>query len=61
MTTRIVLVVAVAVVVAAGLLAGVQVQRRAADHSYRWLLAPLYRASRRPAVAVPSSASSWCC
>ncbi|MEU0079891.1 mechanosensitive ion channel family protein [Micromonospora tulbaghiae] len=52
MTTRTVLVVAVAVVVAACLLAGVQVQRRAAGRSYRWLLAPLYRASRRPAVAV---------
>ncbi|SBT67267.1 Small-conductance mechanosensitive channel [Micromonospora sediminicola] len=45
--------VAVAVVVAAGLLAGVLVQRRAGGRSsYRWLLAPLYRASRRPAVAV---------
>ncbi|WP_422737414.1 mechanosensitive ion channel family protein [Micromonospora sp. WMMD729] len=52
MTTRTVLVVAVAVVVAAGLLAGVLVQRRAGGRRYRWLLAPLYRASRRPAVAV---------
>ncbi|MCM0673609.1 hypothetical protein NCC78_02620 [Micromonospora phytophila] len=52
MTTRMVMVVAVALVVAAGLLAGVLVQRRAGGRSYRWLLAPLYPASRRPAVAV---------
>ncbi len=41
-----------ALVVAAGLLAGVLVQHRAGGRSYRWLLAPLYRASRRPTVAV---------
>ncbi|PZV92584.1 Small-conductance mechanosensitive channel [Micromonospora phaseoli] len=52
MTMKMVLVVAVALVVAAGLLAGVVVQRRAGGRSYRWLLAPLYRACRRPAIAV---------
>ncbi|MGV9763365.1 mechanosensitive ion channel family protein [Micromonospora tulbaghiae] len=52
MTTRTVVVVVVALVVAAGLLAGVLVQRRAGGRSYRWLLAPLYHSSRRPAVAV---------
>ncbi|MEV4656566.1 mechanosensitive ion channel domain-containing protein [Micromonospora sp. NPDC049301] len=52
MTTRLILVVAVAVIVAAGLLAGVLVERRAGARRYRWLLAPLYRASRGPAVAV---------
>ncbi|WP_052745074.1 mechanosensitive ion channel family protein [Micromonospora sp. HK10] len=51
MITRTVLAVAVAVVVAAGMLAGVLVQRRA-GRRYGWLLAPLYRASRVPAVAV---------
>ncbi|WP_157748138.1 STAS domain-containing protein [Micromonospora echinaurantiaca] len=48
MTTRMALVVAVALVVTAGLLAGVLVQRRADGRRYRWLLAPLYRASRHP-------------
>ncbi|MFC0505055.1 mechanosensitive ion channel family protein [Micromonospora costi] len=52
MSTRTILAVAVAVVVAAGLLAGGRVQRRPGGRRYRWLLAPLYRASRVPAVAV---------
>ncbi|MGC4795596.1 hypothetical protein FHG89_26980 [Micromonospora orduensis] len=52
MTTRTILVIAVAVVVAAGLLAGSLVQGRAGGRRYRWLLAPLYRASRAPAIAV---------
>ncbi|WP_262284366.1 mechanosensitive ion channel family protein [Micromonospora sp. MA102] len=47
-----IVVVAVGVAIAAGLLAGVLVERRAGGHRYRWLLAPLYRASRIPAVAV---------
>ncbi|MEU4402184.1 hypothetical protein [Micromonospora orduensis] len=52
MTTRMILVVAVALAVAAGLLASVLIQRRAGGRRHRWLLGPLYRASRRPAVAV---------
>lgn len=52
MTTRMAPVVAVALVVTAGLLARVLVQRRVGGRRYRWLLVPLYRASRVPAVAV---------
>ncbi|MFG2099364.1 hypothetical protein ACGFJ5_02070 [Micromonospora echinaurantiaca] len=52
MTTRMAPVVAVALVVTADLLARVLVQRRVGGRRYRWLLVPLYRASRVPAVAV---------